>query len=65
MGVPCIVSSSNGDYRHAPDWYRNFLYGAELERGLDAIEDLASPGEFTWSLSAPGDQAIWCLRAAR
>ena len=63
-GVPCIVSSSNGDYRHAPDWYRNFLYGAELERGLDAVEDLASPGEFTWSLSAPGDQAIWCLRAA-
>src|SRR4029079_9363455 len=29
-GVPCIVSSSNGAYRHAPDWYRNFLYGAEL-----------------------------------
>jgi predicted glycogen debranching enzyme len=63
-GVPCVVSSSNGDYRHAPDWYRNFLYGAELERGLDAVEDLASPGEFTWSLSSPGDQAIWCLRAA-
>jgi predicted glycogen debranching enzyme len=63
-GLPRIVSSSNGDYRHAPDWYRNFLYGAELERGLDAIEDLASPGEFSWSLAAPGDQAIWCLCAA-
>jgi len=63
-GVPCIVSLSNGDYRHSPDWYRNFLYSAEQERGLDAIEDLASPGEFTWSLVAPGDQAIWCLRAA-
>ena len=23
----------------------------------------ASPGEFTWPLSATGDQAIWCLRA--
>ncbi len=62
-GVPCILSSSNGDYRHAPDWYRNFLYSAELERGLDAVEDLASPGEFIWSLSTPGDRAIWCLRA--
>ena len=62
-GVPSIVSSSNGHYRHAPDWYRNFLYGAELERGLDAVEDLASPGEFSWSLSASGDQAIWHLRA--
>ena len=63
-GVPCIVLSSNGDYRQAPDWYRRFLYGAELERGLDAVEDLASPGEFSWSLSAPGDQAIWQLGAA-
>ena len=63
-GVPCIVSSSNGDYRHAPDWYRNFHYSAELERGLDAVEDLASPGEFIWSLPAPGNRAIWCLRAS-
>jgi predicted glycogen debranching enzyme len=63
-GVPWIVSSSNGDYRQAPDWYRTFLYGAELDRGLDAVEDLASPGEFNWSLSASGDQAIWHLHAA-
>ncbi len=62
-GLPCVVSLSNGDYRQAPDWYRNFLYRAELERGLDAVEDLASPGEFKWSLSASGDQAIWHLRA--
>lgn len=62
-GLPCVVSLCNGDYRPAPDWYRNFLYRAELERGLDAVEDLASPGEFTWSLSASGSQAIWHLRA--
>ncbi len=63
-GVPCILSSSNGEYRHAPDWYRNFLYEAEQERGLDAVEDLASPGEISWALSASGEQAIWQLRAA-
>jgi predicted glycogen debranching enzyme len=63
-GVPWVVSLSNGEYRQAPDWYRNFLYGAERERGLDAVEDLASPGEFSWQLSASGDQAIWQLRAA-
>src|SRR4051794_23204949 len=62
-GLPGVLSSSNGDYRQAPEWYRNFLYRAEQERGLDAVEDLASPGEFTWSLSAAGDQAIWYLRA--
>ena len=49
-----IVSLSNGEYRHAPDWYRHFLYTAERERGLDDTEDLASPGEFSWPLSGAG-----------
>jgi predicted glycogen debranching enzyme len=62
-GVPRVVALSNGDYRHAPEWYRNFLYTAERERGLDDVEDLASPGEFSWRLSAPGEQAVWALRA--
>jgi len=61
-GLPRVVALSNGDYRHAPDWYRRFLYTAERERGLDDIEDLASPGEFSWRLAAPGDQAVWILR---
>ena len=62
-GVPSIVMRTNGAYRHAPEWYRNFLYTAERERGLDATEDLASPGELTWRLSAPGDRAVWILDA--
>jgi len=61
-GLPCIVALSNGDYRHAPEWYQQFLYAAERERGLDDIEDLASPGEFSWRLSGPGEQAVWVLR---
>ncbi len=43
-GLPCVVSLSNGDYWQAPDWYRNFLYRSELERGLDAVEDLGLTG---------------------
>jgi predicted glycogen debranching enzyme len=62
-GLPRVIALSNGDYRHAPDWYRRFLYTAERERGLDDIEDLASPGEFSWKLSAMGEQAVWVLRA--
>jgi predicted glycogen debranching enzyme len=62
-GVPRVVALSNGDYRHAPEWYRQFVYSAERDRGLDDIEDLASPGEFSWRLSAPGDEAVWLLRA--
>src|SRR5213078_1710298 len=50
-GVPAVVACSNGQYAHEPTWYRNFLYSEELARGLDAAEDLASPGVFQFSLS--------------
>jgi predicted glycogen debranching enzyme len=61
-GLPAVTMLSNGDYRHAPDWYRQFLYIAERERGLDDTEDLASPGEFSWPLSGPGERAVWVLK---
>ncbi|MES1256768.1 MAG: amylo-alpha-1,6-glucosidase [Acidobacteriota bacterium] len=62
-GLPAISMVSNGAYRHAPEWYRQFLYSAEQDRGLDAVEDLASPGEFSWSVSERGDPAVWVLTA--
>ena len=34
-GLPAVVALSNGEYRHAPEWYRQFLYTAEHDRGLD------------------------------
>jgi predicted glycogen debranching enzyme len=61
-GVAAVAAMSNGEYRHAPEWYRRFLYSVERERGLDDTEDLASPGEFNWSLSGAGDQAVWVLQ---
>ncbi|HZS12941.1 MAG TPA: amylo-alpha-1,6-glucosidase [Nitrospirales bacterium] len=60
-GVPSIIVRTNGRYQHEPLWYRNFLYRAEQERGLDCLEDLASPGTFRWDLTA-GD-ALWLLAA--
>ena len=62
-GVPHIEFRTNGEYRHSPEWYRNFLYEAERERGLDDTEDLATPGEFVWQLSGPGAEAVCVLRA--
>ncbi|MGC4089206.1 MAG: amylo-alpha-1,6-glucosidase [Polyangiaceae bacterium] len=50
-GVPSVRCWSNGSYRHAPDWYRNFRYSEEAARGLDSDEDLATPGEFEFELS--------------
>ncbi|CAN7673293.1 amylo-alpha-1,6-glucosidase [Caballeronia sp. LjRoot31] len=49
--VPAVVAASNGSYVHAPDWYRNFCYTVERERGMDFNEDLATPGIFSFDLS--------------
>jgi predicted glycogen debranching enzyme len=58
-GVPAILSSCNGSYIPDPQWYRNFLYTAELDRGLDATEDLATPGTLVFDLAA--SDAYWVL----
>jgi predicted glycogen debranching enzyme len=50
-GVPAVNVATNGSYSHKPDWYRNFLYSQERERGLDSTEDLASPGVFRFDFS--------------
>ncbi len=55
--LPRIVAFTNGVYEHAPDWYRNFLYEKERARGLDCVEDLASPGVFRFDL-ARGEAAL-------
>lgn len=52
-GVPAITAISNGAYAQQPAWYRAFLYDEERTRGLDASEDLASPGVFSWDLTTP------------
>ncbi|MGH7775033.1 MAG: amylo-alpha-1,6-glucosidase, partial [Candidatus Binatia bacterium] len=60
-GLPGIISVSNGEYSHQPDWYRNFVYEEERARGLDFTEDLVSPGIFHWDLSR--GEAVWILAA--
>jgi predicted glycogen debranching enzyme len=52
-GVPAISVSTNGRYEHEPDWYRQFLYEEERARGLDYLEDLATPGTFRFDLARP------------
>jgi predicted glycogen debranching enzyme len=48
--IPAVLARSSGRYTHSPTWYRNFLYTEERARGLDYLEDLASPGLFEWDL---------------
>ncbi len=60
-GIPAIHAQANAEYRHHPLWYRGFQYDEERARGLDFIEDLASPGVFIWDLSR--EEAVWRLGA--
>ena len=57
---PAVACLTNGAYRHEMCWYRNVLYTEEQSRGLDFIEDLASPGIFSWDLAG---EAVMLLRA--
>lgn len=43
------------EFRHEPDWYRNFEYPIEIERGYDACEDLFTHGVFRFDLKAGGE----------
>lgn len=60
-GVPAIVTLANGAFERSPHWYRNFLYSEERDRGLDHVEDLASPGEFVFDLAQ--GEAAWVVAA--
>jgi predicted glycogen debranching enzyme len=58
--LPPISALSNGAYHAAPNWYRQFLYTAERDRGLGYVEDLASPGCFQFDVAR--DEAVLIFR---
>ena len=59
-GRPGVTMLTSGRYEHHPAWYRQFVYQLERERGLDHLEDLASPGVFRFELddSAPETMVV-------
>lgn len=70
--LPPVIAFTNGGYQAEVAWYKNFLYEEERRRGMDFLEDLASPGQFSWELSdseavlilASGDHWRGALRDA-
>jgi predicted glycogen debranching enzyme len=65
-GGPAIVVSSSGVYHHEPTWYRSFVYEEERRRGLDCVEDLAAPGEWTFELGDSDAVLVFgCERTVR
>ena len=61
-GAPAVQSLSNARFEAAPDWYRNFYYREEAERGLDATEDLATPGVLELNLEFEKRELWWLLQ---
>ncbi len=58
-GMPSIYIQITGDFEFfpAPDWYRNFHYQKEMERGFEHTEDLFCPGMFEITLNK-GDNIL-------
>jgi predicted glycogen debranching enzyme len=50
-GVPGLKARASGEWTSDPEWYRAFEYEQERARGLDHLEDLASPGVWSFDLS--------------
>ncbi len=57
-GLPLVRCLSTGSYQPDVAWFRQFLYEEERARGLDDLEDLASPGVLTFALD---DGAAICV----
>lgn len=45
-GSEVRLSTSDGQFHAQSDWWFNFHYTQESQRGLDCVEDLFTPGEF-------------------
>src|SRR5688500_18982842 len=56
--LPPVIALANGDYLADAAWYRQFQYDEERARGLDFVEDLVTPGRFTFSLDGRAVLAV-------
>jgi predicted glycogen debranching enzyme len=57
--LPALYLAHNAEqFQAAGDWYRDFEYDAERERGLDFHEDLFNPGVLWLNLAASGPAVV-------
>src|SRR5216684_2516130 len=58
-GLPTLYLAHNAiEWKHTGDWYRNFEYAVERERGLDFTEDLFNPCVLRFDLRAVHEASI-------
>ena len=49
-----LINCERMNYEKDPQWWFNFVYRRDRERGQDFLEDLWAPGFYKCSVSAPG-----------
>lgn len=54
-----VVRSDDMSFHLDGQWWYNFLYRKERQRGQDCLEDLWVPGTFTCHVDTPGRVILW------
>jgi len=60
-----LLKCPGADFENDPQWWFDFVYRKDRERGQDFTEDLWAPGFFRCRLDSPAQVVLWAtLRAA-
>jgi predicted glycogen debranching enzyme len=54
-----LLSYRDAIFEKDPQWWFNFIYRCDRERGQDFTEDLFSPGFFRYNVDAPTRLVLW------
>jgi len=54
-----LLRSEHMWFQEDPQWWHNFLYRTEKQRGQDHFEDLFSPGVFNCHIDSPSRIVLW------
>jgi predicted glycogen debranching enzyme len=54
-----FLTCRSGEFYNDPQWWFNFVYRTEKERGQDYTEDLWTPGFFKFSIETPARIVLW------
>jgi predicted glycogen debranching enzyme len=58
-GCELVLSCPSAQYVNEPQWWYNFVYRDNKERGLNYSEDLWSPGFFRCNIEKPKQIVLW------
>jgi len=54
-----LLNFPGASFEEDPQWWNNFVYRMDKERGQDYCEDLFSPGQYKCRIDSPGTLVLW------